>query len=40
MENIVSITGLEKTYKSGFQALKSVDLQIRRGEILDRKSVV
>ncbi|MBN9080958.1 MAG: multidrug ABC transporter ATP-binding protein [Rhizobiales bacterium 62-17] len=33
MENIVSITGLEKTYKSGFQALKSVDLQIRRGEI-------
>ncbi|HEV2574985.1 MAG TPA: ABC transporter ATP-binding protein [Beijerinckiaceae bacterium] len=33
MENIVSITGLEKTYKSGFQALKSVDLNIRRGEI-------
>ncbi|MDH7797629.1 MULTISPECIES: ABC transporter ATP-binding protein [unclassified Beijerinckia] len=33
MDNIVSITGLEKTYSSGFQALKSVDLQIRRGEI-------
>jgi ABC-2 type transport system ATP-binding protein len=33
VENIVSITGLEKTYKSGFQALKSVDLNIRRGEI-------
>jgi ABC-2 type transport system ATP-binding protein len=30
---IVTITGLEKTYKSGFQALKRVDLTIRRGEI-------
>jgi ABC-2 type transport system ATP-binding protein len=30
---IVSITGLEKTYKGGFRALKSVDLAIRRGEI-------
>jgi ABC-2 type transport system ATP-binding protein len=32
-ETIVSITGLEKTYKGGFRALKSVDLAIRRGEI-------
>jgi ABC-2 type transport system ATP-binding protein len=30
---IVEITGLSKTYASGFQALKRVDLAIRRGEI-------
>ncbi len=30
---IISIAGLNKTYASGFQALKNVDLQIRRGEI-------
>jgi ABC-2 type transport system ATP-binding protein len=30
---IVEITGLAKTYASGFQALKRVDLTIRRGEI-------
>jgi ABC-2 type transport system ATP-binding protein len=30
---ILSIAGLSKTYASGFQALKNVDLQIRRGEI-------
>src|SRR4249919_2968898 len=30
---IVTITGLSKTYASGFQALKRVDLDIRRGEI-------
>ena len=30
---ILSITGLSKTYASGFQALKKVDLEIRRGEI-------
>jgi ABC-2 type transport system ATP-binding protein len=30
---IVTITGLEKTYKGGHRALKSVDLTIRRGEI-------
>ena len=30
---IISIKGLGKTYASGFQALKSVDLDIRRGEI-------
>ncbi|MBB3226167.1 ABC-2 type transport system ATP-binding protein [Luteibacter sp. Sphag1AF] len=32
-EAIVSIRGVSKTYKSGFQALKRVDLDIRRGEI-------
>jgi ABC-2 type transport system ATP-binding protein len=30
---VVSIKGLCKTYASGFQALKNVDLDIRRGEI-------
>jgi ABC-2 type transport system ATP-binding protein len=30
----VTVTGLSKTYASGFQALKHVDLTIRRGEIL------
>lgn len=34
MQPIVSITNLSKTYRSGFQALKSVNLEIRRGEIL------
>ena len=29
----VSVRGVSKTYKGGFQALKSVDLDIRRGEI-------
>ncbi|MHA6205984.1 ABC transporter ATP-binding protein [Dyella soli] len=29
----VSIRGVSKTYKGGFQALKAVDLDIRRGEI-------
>ena len=33
MEPIISISGLTKTYASGFQALKKVDLEIRRGEI-------
>src|SRR4051795_12069427 len=33
-EPIVSVQGLSKTYKSGFQALKRIDLDIRRGEIL------
>ncbi|WP_421793284.1 ABC transporter ATP-binding protein [Hydrocarboniphaga effusa] len=32
-ETIISISGLTKTYASGFQALKGVDLSIRRGEI-------
>lgn len=30
---VIAISGLSKTYKGGFQALKSVDLEIRRGEI-------
>jgi len=30
---ILTIQGLAKTYASGFQALKQVDLEIRRGEI-------
>ncbi|SDQ77873.1 ABC transporter ATP-binding protein [Pseudoxanthomonas sp. CF125] len=34
MQSIISINKLSKTYASGFQALKSVDLEIRRGEIL------
>src|SRR5919199_6008594 len=33
MQPIVSVSKLSKTYASGFQALKSVDLEIRRGEI-------
>ena len=32
-ENILSIRGLRKAYKSGTEALKAVDLDIRRGEI-------
>jgi len=32
-DTILSITGLSKTYASGFSALQNVDLQIRRGEI-------
>ncbi|MGJ4727933.1 ABC transporter ATP-binding protein [Luteimonas sp. SDU101] len=34
MTSIISIRNLGKTYHSGFQALKSVDLDIRKGEIL------
>ena len=33
MQPIISIKGLSKTYASGFEALKHVDLDIRRGEI-------
>ena len=33
MQPIIQISGLSKTYASGFQALKIVDLDIRRGEI-------
>jgi ABC-2 type transport system ATP-binding protein len=33
LEPIISVSQLTKTYKSGFQALKAVDLEIRRGEI-------
>jgi ABC-2 type transport system ATP-binding protein len=31
--SVVSVAGLSKTYASGFQALKNVDLDIHRGEI-------
>ncbi len=31
--SILSIRGVSKAYASGFEALKSVDLEIRRGEI-------
>ena len=33
MSPIIAVSGLSKTYASGFQALKGVDLEIRRGEI-------
>ena len=33
MPPIISVTNLSKTYASGFTALRSVDLEIRRGEI-------
>jgi ABC-2 type transport system ATP-binding protein len=33
MQSIVSVSGLSKVYASGFHALKTVDLEIRRGEI-------
>jgi ABC-2 type transport system ATP-binding protein len=33
MQPVISIAGLTKTYASGLQALKSVDLDIRKGEI-------
>ena len=33
MPSIISINNLSKTYASGFQALKHVNLDIRRGEI-------
>ncbi|WP_025916124.1 ABC transporter ATP-binding protein [Herminiimonas sp. CN] len=34
MQNIISIANLSKTYASGYQALKNINLDIRRGEIL------
>jgi ABC-2 type transport system ATP-binding protein len=34
MQPIISVAKLSKTYESGFKALKNVDLEIRRGEIL------
>jgi len=34
METIVSISNLSKTYGNGYQALKNLDLDIHRGEIL------
>jgi ABC-2 type transport system ATP-binding protein len=33
MQPVISIEGLTKTYKSGLQALKPIDLTIRKGEI-------
>ena len=33
MNNILSISGLNKTYQSGFQALKNINLEISKGEI-------
>ncbi|WP_349258666.1 ABC transporter ATP-binding protein [Steroidobacter sp.] len=33
VQSIISVRNLVKTYASGFQALKGVDLEIRRGEI-------
>jgi ABC-2 type transport system ATP-binding protein len=33
MQSVISISGLTKTYASGLQALKKVDLEIRKGEI-------
>jgi ABC-2 type transport system ATP-binding protein len=34
MQPIITVSNLSKTYASGFQALKNVNLEIRRGEIL------
>ncbi|MES2724723.1 MAG: ABC transporter ATP-binding protein [Pseudomonadota bacterium] len=33
MQPIISVRGLSKTYAGGFQALKNIDLEIRKGEI-------
>ncbi|MGI9403241.1 MAG: ATP-binding cassette domain-containing protein, partial [Hyphomicrobium sp.] len=33
MTPIIAVSNLSKTYASGFQALKSINLDIRRGEI-------
>src|SRR6202040_13416 len=33
MNQIISIANLSKTYATGFQALKQINLEIRRGEI-------
>src|ERR1700675_1422868 len=33
MQPIIAINGLSKTYASGFQALKNINLEIGRGEI-------
>jgi ABC-2 type transport system ATP-binding protein len=33
MQPIISVSNLSKTYASGFNALKNIDLEIRRGEI-------
>ena len=33
MSSAISVANLSKTYKSGFQALKNINLEIRQGEI-------
>ncbi len=33
MSSAISVANLSKTYKSGFQALKDINLEIRQGEI-------
>jgi ABC-2 type transport system ATP-binding protein len=33
MPSAISVRSLSKTYASGFQALKDINLEIRRGEI-------
>ena len=33
MTSAISVSNLSKTYASGFQALKGINLDIRRGEI-------
>ena len=33
MQSIISVSNLSKTFASGFQALKDINLDIRRGEI-------
>jgi ABC-2 type transport system ATP-binding protein len=33
MPSVISVSGLDKVYASGFQALKNINLEIRRGEI-------
>src|SRR6516225_7170625 len=33
MQPIISVNNLSKTYASGFQALRNINLEIRRGEI-------
>jgi ABC-2 type transport system ATP-binding protein len=33
MQSVIEISGLSKTYETGFQALKCIDLDIRQGEI-------
>src|SRR5437868_15115775 len=33
MQSVISVSNLSKSYASGFQALKSINLEIRRGEI-------
>ena len=33
MQTVISVTNLSKTYASGLQALKDINLEIRGGEI-------